>query len=292
MQLVCDIGGTGIKYGIVTTAGGFCTGFPYVESTPREHLLETVSARLSQLVRDFAVSRVALVVAANVDEQGTITHATNLGLKAGLPLGRFLSQRLQVPVQVENDGNAAALAIASRPEASGLDPLVVVTLGTGIGGGVISQGHVLRGVSGGASELGHIVIDPRGPQCACGNRGCVEAFAGAPAVLRRHNERATEPVADLETLSERLRAVDPDAVDTVTDTGTFIGRALVSVSAIIAPRAIFLTGGVAGFGEVLRQAVQMELNRHAFLRHMNRVPVVHLIEDPYLVLKGAMELNR
>ncbi len=292
MQLVCDIGGTGIKYGISTENGDFVAGFPFTEPTPRNDLLDVISDRLSGLAGKHAVEWVGIAVAANVDGNGMVTHATNLGLSPGLPLAQTLSNRLRLPVYVENDGNTAAMAVSHLPEASGLDPIVVVTLGTGIGGGIISQGRLLRGLSGAAAELGHIMIDPRGPRCACGNRGCVEAFAGAQAVLSRHNARAPSPVAGLESLSEQVRSGDPDAMDTVTDTGTFIGRALVSVSAIIAPQAIFLTGGMAGFGDLLQHAVQAELNSHAFLRHMKRVPEVRLIEDPYLVLKGAMELNR
>lgn len=290
MRLVCDIGGTGIKYGIMTGKREFRAGFPFTDPTPGENLLETILTRLSTLVRDHVVTDVGVAIAANVNDDGIVTHSTNLAIEPGTPLAQILAQRLQLPVFLGNDGNVAALAVSVLPAAAGLDPIVAVTLGTGIGGGIINGGRLVRGRAGAGSELGHVLIEPKGPRCGCGNTGCLESFAGAGAVLGRYNERTDHPVSSVKALSSRMRAGEADAIDTVRDTGMFIGRALVTVSAIIAPQAIFLTGGVAGLGEILRQAVQDELDDHAFLRHMNQVPGVYLVADPYLVLKGAMEL--
>lgn len=291
MLVAVDIGGTRIKYG-VADGTRFLDGYPGWFPTPEQNLIQALCAKLKQLGAAFPVEEIVISIAANVDESGHVLHATNLPVEAGLNLAGVVSQHCQVPVTVENDGNCAARAVAAMPGFKAMDPLVAVVVGTGVGGGIIVDGKPIRGTLGCGAEIGHLVIDDKGPRCGCGKWGCLEAFAGEAGIIQRFNEQADEPIASGLDLAERLAAGDRLSASVVADTGHFLGKAMALISDIIAPRVFVVAGGLAGLGCPLLEPARQVLAERSFLRHVNQVPEVRAVDnDPYLVLRGALELR-
>jgi glucokinase len=214
----------------------------------------------SPVGEEFAFAGVGIGLPAQIERDGTIPHCTNLGFLVGSDVVARLRAAFEREVYVENDANLAALGEArfgAHPTAS----LVMLTLGTGIGGGVIVDGRMLRGPHGGAGELGHIVLEVDGPPCPCGQRGCAEAFIAAPYVARRAREAMARPdggrsrLWDVPGAPETVgpddvvgaaRAGDDLAREVLHRTGEYLGSLLSSLANIFAPTRVAISGG---FGE-------------------------------------------
>lgn len=291
MFLVVDIGGTITKYAVVNELGDFVRPFPASFPTPRGSLVQELIERFLPLIDEYDLVAAGVSIAANVDDDGKVLYSTNLSIDRDYPLGASLSEELGVPVVVENDGNCAALAVSRTLPREGNNPLIVLTLGTGVGGGVIINDELLKTANGGAAELGHIVVDPRGPRCACGKWGCLEAFVGEAGLVSRYNQESRSPVESAAELFHRLTANEQLAIDVVSDTGDILGKGLAIMSDIIAPQAIYVVGGLAGLGDYLLTAARESLAKNCFLRHVDAVPQVMRLQDSHLLpLKGAWVL--
>ncbi|AJY73461.1 ROK family protein [Paenibacillus beijingensis] len=210
---------------------------------------------------------IGIAVAGILDPQeGTVLLATNLGWR-DVPVGRMLEQRFSCPVQVLNDANAAALGEWMAGAGAGTKNMVFVTVSTGIGGGIISEGKLLLGASNSAAELGHISIDRNGPLCACGNRGCVEVYASGTWIAGR----VQDDIARGSRLPEAVVAAaggDPDRISAkhvtaaaqdgneyakqkLADAGAALGAGLVTFIHLLNPEMIVLGGGVSESGPLL-----------------------------------------
>ncbi len=206
-----------------------------------------------------------------------------------VPFADLMSERLGLPVFVDNDANLAALAEHRHGAARGADTAVVLTIGTGIGGGLILGGEIHRGARGAGAELGHVVIDMDGPPCQgnCPNRGCVEALASGGA-LRREAERlaAVRPASRLAAavregrdpagplVSELAHDGDAAAIEVLELIGTRLGVALASFANIFDPQVIVIGGGVIGAGELLLAPARAEMVRRALPPGRDEVRVV------------------
>ena len=180
------------------------------------------------------VAAVGVGVPGRVDrEAGHVTHAVNLGWH-DLPLGPRLQERLGIPTVVENDVRAAALGLHRRRILGETESLALLAIGTGIAAGVVLDGQLHRGAHGLAGEIGHVIIDPSGPRCACGNRGCVEAIAAGPAIVARtkagwtarRDGRPPEPdeqnITGAESVFAAAAAGDPVAAEVIDSAGRAI----------------------------------------------------------------------
>lgn len=291
MILAVDVGGTQTKYAVLDDSGHFVPPFPESMPTAKKDFLKQLTALVENVSRSFPVKAVGISIAANVSREGTVLHATNLPILLPLELGRVLSERLGLPVKVENDGNCAALGVFHFLKLPEDGTFVVMTLGTGVGGGIIYRGKLLDSGSGAASELGHIVIDPAGPLCGCGKRGCLEALIGESALVERYNLTGIRPVQSAVEISKQLAAGDEAALALVQFAGEQLGRGMAVVSDIMAPQAFYLGGGVSGLGEPLLDAARAGLAENCFLRLLGRVPTVERVpEQQLLSLKGAWVL--
>ncbi len=250
-----DLGGTKLAAGRVAEGR-------IVQETTLTTPLAGADAIVEELVR--AVTQVGgegfpvgVAVAGQVDRAtGTVLSAPNLPF-AGFALGPELSRRLQVPVVIENDVAAAAMG-----EWMLLDPrpsvLAVLTVGTGIGGGVVVAGVPFRGAHGLAVEAGHVTAIPQGERCACGRRGCVEAYAGGRALLGRYRALAGTAAPDVETAEavlELARRGDPVAVRVWDDAVTALGAAVRSMVLLFDPDAVAIGGGIVEGVPELRHAI-------------------------------------
>ncbi|MFC6020269.1 ROK family protein [Plantactinospora solaniradicis] len=202
-----------------------------------------------------------------VDGSGAVRLATTLGWR-DLPLGADLRRALREPafeVVVDNDANLAALAEYRHGPYAGTANLVHLTGGAGLGAGVVTDGRLLRGGRGFAGELGHVTIDPDGPLCPCGRRGCLEAMAGIPALIRRALPDAAEdgPVTDFAPEVDRIRAKarrgDRSTLDALAETGRHLGHGVSLLANLVNPEVVLLGGYFATLAPWLLPAAETEL---------------------------------
>lgn len=234
---------------------------------------------------------------------GTVLLASNLGWK-DVPLKEHLSRELGgIRVEVDKDTNAAALAEARLGAGRAFDHFLYVTAGTGIGGGIILNGALYRGATGGAGDIGHVVVDPDGPLCGCGDHGCVEVFASGGGIVARARDALADGLPEAASSSmaaENLTAQavfdaaeqgDALAARVVEKAGTALGLILADYININNPEAIVLGGGLLRAGALYREPVERELKRRALpaLGDVVRLVVPELGEDVGMV-GGALLL--
>ena len=234
------------------------------------------------------VEAIGLGIPATIDhDKGLAISAVNLPIES-LPIRDLLAERTGLPVFVDNDANVAAFAEHLKGAARGARDVVMLTIGTGIGGGLVLGGEIYRGATGAGAELGHVVIDMDGPRCqgSCPNRGCVEALASGTALGREGREAAErEPGSALGRMRDDGREIDGRAVTEAalegdpTAKGVFdlvgrrLGVALASFANVFQPETIVIGGGVIAAGDLLLEPARAELRARA-LPPMNRTPVV------------------
>ena len=217
---------------------------------------------------------------------------------ADLPVRDVVSERLDRHVVLDNDANCALLAEARAGAAKGASDALLLTLGTGIGGGVLARGQIYRG-AGGAGELGHVTVDPSGPRCTCGNTGCVEAFAsgtaiadaGVAAAKAEPNSAIGRAFSDGQLITspvvtELAAEGDPAAAQVLEEAGRKLGVALAGFANVFAPEVIVIGGGAAAAGELLLGPAREELRRRA-LGPQRSVPVVPAHFGPEAGMLGA-----
>ena len=291
MILAVDIGGTQIKYGVLSPLGEFVPPFPAVFPTPGTNIVTKLDSLIGDIRQSHSLKAVGISIAANVGRDGAVLHATNLPISTPIELGRMLTGSLGIPVKIENDGNCAALAVSRFPGVAEDDTFVVLTLGTGVGGGIVYNGKLMDSGTGAVAELGHIVVDPAGPLCGCGKHGCLEAFIGESALVERYNRKAVRQLHSTLEISRLLEREDKGALDVARFAGETLGRGMAIISDIIAPRSFYVAGGVAGLGLPFLTAARESLDRLCFLRLLKQTPSIELVKDAHLLsLKGAWVL--
>ena len=200
-----------------------------------------------------------------VDRSGVLRFAPNLSVESELDLRSALAERLHVPVRIENDATCAAWGERAQGAARGFDDVVLVTLGTGIGGGIVAGGRVQRGANGFAGEVGHMVVDPGGPRCPCGQRGCWERFASGSGLGRLGREAAQEGTASRvvelaggdpdDVRGEHVTAAvgegDQEAADVLASFAWWVALGLANLANIFDPQAFVVGGGLVAAGDAL-----------------------------------------
>jgi glucokinase len=252
------------------------------------------------------VGAVGLGIPATIDrDRGLAVSAVNLPIE-NLPIRDLVSERIGLPVFVDNDANVAALAEHLCGAARGTRNAVMLTIGTGIGGGLILGGELYRGATGAGAELGHVVIEMDGPRCQgnCPNRGCVETLASGTAIGREGREAAKrEPASALGRMRADGREIDgrvvthaaldgdPTAIGVFDLVGRRLGVALASFANIFEPETIVIGGGVIAAGDLLLEPARAELRARA-LPPMNRTPVVEAELGGKAGMIGAASMAR
>jgi glucokinase len=219
---------------------------------------------------------------------GIVTEPPNLPGWKDVNLAQLIGEKLGVPAWIENDANAAAIAEHQEGAGKGLDHVLLVTLGTGVGGGLIVDGKLVYGASGGAGEIGHQVIVPEGPRCGCGRLGCLEAVASglalgreAAALIQRSPEgRLAKLVAEAneepsaKLLHEAANAGDGEAEAVIRTAGRYLGAGLTNLVNVFNPEMIVVGGSLRRLGEpYLGEALKI-VERDAFRQHYEDVSIV------------------
>src|SRR5215213_7781455 len=258
-----DVGGTKIAAGIVSPKGELLNEVIYPTENVREPLLSTIAEAIKEVQRDYEIGGVCLAAPGFfiLARENKILSAANPEAIEGILLKEELGRRTGLQVTVENDANAAAWGEFRFGSGKGVEDLVFVTLGTGVGGGVISHGVLLRGARGTGGQLEHIIVHPAGPRCGCGNRGCLEALASGTAIARRvrkvANERPDSALGRLaaeraplgEDVLDLARKGDMASVKVLKETGTWLGIGLAIFVNIFDPEVIAI-GGVSRRQEI------------------------------------------
>lgn len=267
--LAADLGGTNLRMAVVDTGGRFShltkRGVPKdVSPDGLMSLIDSMATEIRATLTD-EFCGVAFTAPSPIPEDfdGILRKLPNLSSVTGMNFTAELTNLFGLPVTAENDATAAAIGEhwlgASRDVATS----VTVTLGTGIGGGIIIGGDVLRGPDGIAGEIGHITVEPNGRQCKCGNIGCIEEYASATAIHRMAGERGLEVATSADVYSA-YRAGDARAISVFDDMGRYLGQMLAGLANALNPEMFVICGGVANAWDAFAPAVQAEINKRAY----------------------------
>jgi len=260
-----DIGGTNTVFGLVTKTGEIVAraSIKTTEFPEAQTLVKRVSAGIQEQLKAFPGATIngAGVGAPNGNYfNGTIEFAPNLNWFGIIPLAEYFKEALGCNTLITNDANAAALGEMVFGGAKGLKDFIFITLGTGLGSGVVANGQLIYGHDSFAGELGHVIVEPGGRQCGCGRKGCLETYASATGIKRtyadllmskhRHTELA-DKVADARYIFDKAIEGDQLALEAFKQTGQILGLALANAVAVTSPAAIFLFGGLAQAGHFI-----------------------------------------
>lgn len=236
--------------------------------TGAEESVEAVVARVAACVTEAlageAPAGVGVGAAGLIDPwRGTVVLASNLGWR-DVPLRDLLADALGgAPVRIDMDTNAAALAEARLGAGRGRRHLLYVTVGTGVGGGEVLDGRLYRGASGGAGQIGHVVVDPAGPPCGCGGQGCVEVYASGAGIVARAREAEVSGELTTATIFAAAAGGDPAAASVIDAAADALGLALATYVHLNNPEAIVLGGGVADAAPSYRERAERTLRQRA-----------------------------
>jgi glucokinase len=275
MLIGVDFGGTQVKAGIVE--GGEVVRSMTAETRPGATVNEVLST-LTNVALALAPRPVAVGVAipGEVDGEGRCWRLTNVPGFEGVHIARELGERLNCPIAVENDATAAALGERLYGHGREYPSFLMITLGTGIGGGLV-LGHALYpGTHGFAGEVGHmnVVRSLDAPVCACGQRGCIEAYAGTRALLRRYKELGGGPADEILPISVAARRGEQAALRVFEEMGEALGRGLGNIQNLLDLNAIVFSGGVSQSFDLIEPYVRRALREFAFAPPLAEVPLL------------------
>jgi glucokinase len=302
-----DLGGTHLRAATVDQNGKI--QFRFKQNTPQGSdplaIVDAVVAAVRECERQTGdtdeISAVSLVVPGTVKvEEGAVVKAPNLPCLDGFRLAAALTEQLGLPAYLENDANAAAVGEMWQGAAVGCKTIICVTLGTGVGGGIILDGKLWRGVDGSAAEIGHMCVDPfGGVACTCGSRGCLEVFASATAIVRmareaspRYPDSVLQGNDDLtaEMIFEAGQQGDELALEIFRRMGVYLGIGLASLINILNPEMIVIGGGVVNGWDLFEKHMHQQVEERAFPLLAARVKIVRAKCGDDAGLLGAARL--
>jgi len=260
-----DLGGTNLKYALGDNTGNILVKLtrPSQAQESQEKIFTNMIAAVEKLMdvaekNDLQVAAIGVGSPGNVDfENGCIIgQAPNIKDWTDAPIRERLQMNFHIPVWTDNDANMVAIAEARVGAGRGFNHIVFITVGTGIGGGIVINGQLYRGGSFNAAEIGHMSIDHQGVSCPCGGIGCLERYAAAPAIIKYYQQRLIEDGQEVieellspEFIFERAKNGENLAVETLDVATRYLGIGLANVVNLLNPQAIIIGGGVAEAGE-------------------------------------------
>jgi glucokinase len=304
-----DLGGTSIKVGVVDKDGKIqkkasvetlANGGPDIIIHQIKKGIDTVLEDFEKEIAGIGIGSPGVVS----KKKGTVENPPNFSNWNKIHLGKIIEKEYGIDTFVENDANAAAIGELIFGAGVGLSDFIMVTLGTGVGGGIIMNGKIYRGETGAAGELGHIIIQSDGNPCNCGGFGCIETYAGSNYLVDRiSNELQNHPESKIfeildnklehlspKIISEAALAGDEFAKSVIMDTGRYLGYALTSAVNILDISTIIVGGGVSGFGKVLFDSLEKTLKERVLTSHKENIKIFPAKLKNEAGIKGASAL--
>jgi glucokinase len=292
MTLGIDIGGTNTKFGLVDREGKCIAEMSIATNAhePAENLISRIHEKVGEMCRPlegkYALRGIGIGAPNANYYRGTVENPPNLSWKGVVDVSGLVRKHYDLPVAVTNDANAAALGEMLYGAAKGMKNFIVITLGTGLGSGIVSGGELVYGADGFAGEIGHTIVDPEGRECGCGQRGHLETYASATGICRTVGEllsvRRTEselrsiPPRDLTSrmIAEAAGLGDSIAKEAFEITGRILGMKLADSVAHLSPEAIILFGGLAAAGPLIFDPTHRSLEEHLLPIFRNKVKLL------------------
>jgi glucokinase len=286
-----DIGGTNTVYGLVDEKGKVLSqgSFKTTDYPKVENFVVVLAAAIKKLLaanKEFRLAGIGIGAPDANYHRGTIEHAPNLAWKGIVPLADLIKKKINVPVVVTNDANAAAMGEMIFGGAKKMKDFIVLTLGTGLGSGIVIDGKMVYGHTGFAGELGHMTVVPNGRECGCGRKGCLETYASATGLVKTvihlmSEMRDESPIRDIpvskltsKKIAEAAAKKDPIAVRAMNETAEILGFGIINSIVFSSPEAIFLFGGLAQAGELLFKPVRAYLEKNNYVLMKNTVKIL------------------
>ncbi len=286
-----DIGGTNTVFGLVDKAGKVLAEGSF-KTTDYPKINDFVQALVSAIKKLLAVKKEYKLIGIGIGapdanyHRGTIEHAPNLAWKGIVPLADLIKSKIKVPVIVTNDANAAAMGEMIFGGAKKMKDFIVLTLGTGLGSGIVIDGKMVYGHTGFAGELGHMTVVPGGRACGCGRLGCLETYGSASGLVRTVLLMLSEmreesilrdiPPAKLtaKKIAEAAAKKDPVAVRAMNYTAEILGFGIINALVFSSPEAVFLFGGLANAGELLFKPVREYVKKNNYVLFKDTVKIL------------------
>lgn len=286
-----DIGGTNTVFGLVDQTGkvladGHIVTTDYPDINDFVRALGSGIQMLMSDLQDLELTGIGIGAPDANYHRGTIEHAPNLVWKGIIPLADLVKKETNVPVVVTNDANAAAMGEMVFGGAKNMKDFIVLTLGTGLGSGIVIDGKMVYGHTGFAGEVGHFTVVPGGRECGCGRKGCLETYASASGLvktvsmmiseMREESELRKVPPSQLTSkqIAEAASKNDPIALKALEYTAEKLGFGIVNSIVFSSPEAIFLFGGLAQAGEMLFKPVREYLEKNNYVLFKNTVKIL------------------
>lgn len=275
-----DIGGTTVKLGFFDTEGNILDKWeiPTRKELGGKYILPDIADSIADKLMENSITKEEVVgvgvgVPGPVDADGVVFKAVNLGWDI-FSVSNTLGDLVNLPVKAGNDANVAALGEMWKGGGKGHDDLVAVTLGTGVGGGIIVQGKLLAGATGAGGEIGHIhVEDNETDRCGCGKTGCLEQYGSATGIVRLATRalEATDEASVLrdgeltaKAVCDAAKAKDAVAVKVMEQFGEYLGRGLAAIACVVNPEIFVIGGGVSKAGEMLFDYIRPHYEKYVF----------------------------
>ncbi|MQA89361.1 MAG: ROK family protein [Gemmatimonas sp.] len=295
-----DVGGTNIVVGLLPMGGGEVLALRVLPTESQrgpkfvvDRIVEMVEASIAEVLeahegRRDQIAGVGIGSPGPLERTtGVVINTPNLGWR-NFPLRDLIANAVNLPATLDNDANCATYGEWWLGAAKDVDTLVGLTLGTGIGGGIVFAGVIFHGVSDVAGEIGHMTIDSTGRRCKCGNYGCLEAYASGPAIALRAAEGIDAGVETVlidmvdgrldeitaATVYEGVVAGDAYAEEVMKDTAKFLGAGIANIINILNPEMVVISGGVTRAGDHLFAPLRAEVRRRAFRAAEERCSIV------------------
>ena len=275
-----DVGGTTVKMGLFNVDGEVLDKWEIKTRTENggEAILPDIAAAANAKMEEKGIAKeevagLGIGIPGPIDEEGVVPHTANLGW-GYKEVSKELSELTGLPCKGGNDANVAALGEMWKGGAAGYKNVVMVTLGTGVGGGIIIGGKILTGSNGAGGEIGHLHVDDNIPgQCGCGNKGCLEQVASATGITNLANQALAasdkpsmlrEGEVSAKTVFDAVKADDELAKEVAERFGKYLGTALANITAVTDPQAIVIGGGVSKAGPILLEYVEKYYQQYCF----------------------------
>ncbi len=274
-----DLGGSRIKAAILDYSGS--TLQQVVEPVASQVDYEAILVQLTSIVNELRksdrheIAGIGLGVAGLLDKAcNTIMTSPNIPALNGRCIAQDLENKTGLRVVMDNDANLMAIGEGRMGGARGFSHYIAITLGTGVGGAIISDGKLLKGFNGGGGEIGHILVNPDGPRCNCGSQGCLEAYVGQIGIKKYYSAKYPRFIGlGLKELNQKAIEGDEEAREVFAHAGVILGAALAGLVNILNPECIVIGGGVAAADDFLFIPLRKEIERRAFKIYLDGLQI-------------------